>query len=107
MYSLLLIAAGLLLLFDTFSTMRGLGAVVNALKPFETIVGVVALVAGILNFFSLAGITLIAAGLLLGTRAFTTVPRVGDELERASGALTPFRGLIGGTALVIGVLSIF
>ena len=105
-YALIAILAGLLLLADTFMSMNGMSRVIAALKPYETVIGIVALIAGVLHFFSLMGIALIMAGLMLGTRALTTVPSIGDELGSAGSALTPFRGLIGGTVLVMGVLAI-
>ena len=105
-YALIAILTGLLLLADTFMSMNGFDRVIAALKPYETVIGIVALVAGVLHFFSLLGIALVMGGLMLGTRALTTVPNIGDELGSASSALTPFRGLIGGTVLVLGVLTL-
>jgi hypothetical protein len=104
LYALIAILAGLLLLADTFMSMNGMNRVIAALKPYETVIGIVALVAGILHFFSLLGIALVMGGLMLGTRALTTVPNIGDELGSASNALTPFRGIIGGVTLVLGIL---
>ena len=106
LYALIAILTGLLLLADTFISMRGFNRVITALKPYETVIGIVALIAGVLHFFSLLGIALIMGGLMLGTRALTTVPSIGDELGSASSALTPFRGLIGGVTLVLGVLAL-
>jgi hypothetical protein len=104
LYALIAILTGLLLLADTFMSMNGFDRVIAALKPYETVIGIVALIAGIFHFFSLLGIALIMGGLMLGTRALTTVPNIGDELGSASSALTPFRGIIGAVALVLGVL---
>ena len=104
LYALIAILAGLLLLADTFMSMNGMNRVIAALKPYETVIGIVALVAGVFHFFSLLGIALILGGLMLGTRALTTVPNIGDELGSASNALTPFRGLIGIVTLVLGIL---
>ncbi|MEX0908256.1 MAG: hypothetical protein WDZ58_00720 [Gemmatimonadaceae bacterium] len=104
LYAIIAILTGLLLLADTFISMRGLSGVIAALKPYETVIGIVALIAGILHLFSLLGIALIMGGLMLGTRALTTVPNIGDELGSASNALTPFRGVIGGVTLVLGIL---
>ncbi len=106
-YALIAILTGLLLLADTFVSMRGFSGVIAALKPYETVIGIVALIAGVLHFFSLLGIALIMGGLMLGTRALTTVPNIGDELGSAGNALTPFRGLIGGIVLVLGVIALF
>jgi hypothetical protein len=105
-YALIAILTGLLLLADTFVEMRGFSGVIAALKPYETVIGIVALIAGILHLFSLLGIALIMGGLMLGTRALTTVPSIGDELGSASNALTPFRGIIGGVTLVLGVIAL-
>lgn len=105
-YALIAIMTGLLLLADTFMSMSGFNRVIAALKPYETVIGIVALIAGILHLVSLLGIALIMGGLMLGTRALTTVPNIGDELGSASNALTPFRGLIGGVTLVLGVLAL-
>ena len=105
-YALIAILTGLLLLADTFMSMNGFSRVIAALKPYETVIGIVALIAGILNFFSLLGIALIMGGLMLGTRALTTVPNIGDELGSAGSALTPFRGIIGGVTLVLGVIAL-
>ena len=105
-YALIAIMAGLLLLADTFMSMSGFNRVIAALKPYETVIGIVALIAGILHLISLLGIALVMGGLMLGTRALTTVPNIGDELGSASNALTPFRGLIGGVTLVLGVLAL-
>jgi len=106
-YALIAILTGLLLLADTFMSMNGFSRVIAALKPYETVIGIVALIAGVLHFFSLLGIALIMGGLMLGTRALTTVPNIGDELGSAGNALTPFRGLIGGIVLVLGVITLF
>jgi len=106
LYALIAILTGLLLLADTFMSMKGMNRVIATLKPYETVIGIVALVAGIFHFFSLLGIALILGGLMLGTRALTTVPNIGDELGSASNALTPFRGIIGGVALVLGVIAL-
>ena len=105
-YALIAILTGLLLLADTFMSMSGFNRVIAALKPYETVIGIVALVAGVLHLLSLLGIALVMGGLMLGTRALTTVPNIGDELGSASNALTPFRGLIGGVTLVLGVLAL-
>lgn len=105
-YALIAIMTGLLLLADTFMSMSGFNRVIAALKPYETVIGIVALIAGVLHLFSLLGIALVLGGIMLGTRALTTVPNIGDELGSASSALTPFRGLIGGVTLVLGVLAL-
>ena len=105
-YAIIAILTGLLLLADTFMSMNGFNRVIAALKPYETVIGIVALIAGILHLISLLGIALIMGGLMLGTRALTTVPNIGDELGSASNALTPFRGLIGAVTLVLGVLAL-
>lgn len=106
LYAIIAILTGLLLLADTFVSMRGFSGVIAALKPYETVIGIVALVAGIFNLLSLLGIALIMGGLMLGTRALTTVPNIGDELGSASNALTPFRGIIGAVTLVLGVIAL-
>lgn len=106
LYALIAILTGLLLLADTFMSMSGFNRVISALKPYETVIGIVALIAGILHFFSLLGIALIMGGLMLGTRALTTVPNIGDELGSAADKLTPYRGIIGGVTLVLGVIAL-
>ena len=100
------ILAGLLLLADSLGRFQGLGGLIRALRPYQTIIGVTALIAGVLSLFSLLGITLILAGVILGTNALVTVPRVGDEFGGASRALAPFAALIGGVALVLGILTL-
>ena len=106
LYAIIAILTGLLLLADTFMSMSGFNRVIAALKPYETVIGIVALIAGILHFFSLLGIALIMGGLMLGTRALTTVPNIGDELGSAADKLTPYRGIIGGVTLVLGVIAL-
>ena len=106
LYAIIAILSGLLLLADTFMSMSGFNRVIAALKPYETVIGIVALIAGILHFFSLLGIALIMGGLMLGTRALTTVPNIGDELGSAADKLTPYRGIIGGVTLVLGVIAL-
>lgn len=100
------ILAGLLLLADSLGKFRGLGNLIRGLRPYQTVIGVVALVAGVMSFFSLLGITLILAGVILGTNALVTVPRVGDEFGGAGRALAPFAALIGGVALLLGLMSL-
>lgn len=107
LYAITAILTGLLLLADTFMSMSGFNRVIAALKPYETVIGIVALVAGIFNIFSLLGIALIMGGIMLGTRALTTVPNIGDELGSAADKLTPFRGIIGAVALILGLVTLF
>jgi hypothetical protein len=107
LYALTAIMTGLLLLADTFMSMSGFNRVIAALKPYETVIGIVALVAGVFKIFSILGIALILGGIMLGTRALTTVPNIGDELGNAADKLTPYRGIIGGVALVLGLIALF
>ncbi len=105
--AIIAILAGLLLLASFFGSVRGLERAVSALQPFETVIGVVAIVAGVLSITSLTGIVLILAGLILAIGALGAVPKIGPGLKRASGALEPFRILIGIITLVVGILGLF
>lgn len=51
-------------------------------------------------------ITLIVSGLVLLAGMFHVIPGLGKYLDRAGRFLTPFQGIIGIIAIVVGVLSL-
>lgn len=105
--SIMAVLAGLLLLANIFRSIRGLDRAVTALEPFETVIGVIVTVAGLLRITSLTGVVLVLAGLILAAGALVAVPKVGNDLQRASGALQPFRTVIGIVTLAVGVIGLF
>ena len=98
------ILAGMLLLGEVFKQDGRASRFVDNLRPFDAALGVTALVIGILNFFSWLGLALILGGLVLGARALSAVPNVGDDLVRAGDKIGGFRVLIGTVLVVMGVL---
>tara|TARA_R110002020_G_scaffold215309_16_gene422469 strand:+ start:42 stop:416 length:375 start_codon:yes stop_codon:yes gene_type:complete len=83
----------------------------NFLNPFSAIIGGISLILGLIFLFrpfcSLHDITGIVAGLTLLSGSLEKIPAIGDLLEKASGALNPFRAIIGICALVVGILGLF
>jgi hypothetical protein len=98
------ILAGMLLLGEVFNQGGRASRFVENLRPFDAILGVTALIIGILNIFSLLGLVLILGGLVLGARALSTVPNVGDDLARAGDKIGGFRVLIGVVLVILGAL---
>lgn len=98
------ILAGMLLVGELFNQGGRASRFVDNLRPFDAIIGITAIVLGILNLFSLLGLLLILGGLVLGARALSTVPNVGDDLVRAGDKVGGFRVLIGSVLIVLGVM---
>ncbi|HEU4748473.1 MAG TPA: hypothetical protein VFS56_08220 [Gemmatimonadaceae bacterium] len=102
--ALIAILAGMLLAADLFNQGGRASRFVDNLRPFDAMLGITAIVLGILNLFSFLGLMLILGGLVLGARALSTVPTVGDDLVRAGDKIAGFRVLIGTVLIVLGVL---
>lgn len=101
------ILAGMLLLGEILNKGGTASRFVDNLRPFDAALGVTAIIIGILNFLSLLGLMLILGGLVLGARALSAVPNVGDDLVRAGDKIGGFRVLIGGVLILLGVLRLF
>lgn len=102
--ALVAILAGMLLAADLFNQGGRASRFIDNLRPFDAILGITAIVLGILNLFSFLGLMLILGGLVLGARALSTVPSVGDDLVRAGDKIAGFRVLIGTVLIVLGAL---
>ena len=102
--ALVAILAGMLLAAELFNQGGRASRFVDNLRPFDAMLGITAIVLGILNLFSFLGVMLILGGLVLGARALSTVPTVGDDLVRAGDKIAGFRVLIGTVLIVLGVL---
>lgn len=105
--AIMAILAGLLLLSGVLRRGSAPGKVAAALRPFEVVIGVVALVVGVLNITSVIGVALIIAGLALAAEAMTSIPGIGDELQRAGNALRGFSAVIGLLVLILGIIQFF
>ena len=102
--ALVAILAGMLLAADLFNQGGRASRFIDNLRPFDAMLGITAIVLGILNLFSFLGLMLILGGLVLGARALSTVPSVGDDLVRAGDKIAGFRVLIGTVLIVLGAL---
>lgn len=102
--ALVAILAGMLLAADLFNQGGRASRFIDNLRPFDAMLGIAAIVLGILNLFSFLGLMLILGGLVLGARALSTVPTVGDDLVRAGDKIAGFRVLIGSVLIVLGAL---
>jgi hypothetical protein len=99
------VLAGMLLLSEVYKESGTASRLVDRLRPFDAVIGVSAIVIGIVHLFSLLGIFLILGGLVLGARALSSVPNVGDDLVRASDKVAGFRVLIGSILILLGILN--
>lgn len=101
---LLAIVCGIVLLSGLLGGRRN-GAP-RSRAQIETVIGVVALVVGVLHITSVVGVALIVAGLVLAASAMRTIPRVGNDLQRAGHWLSRFRVVVGLFVLLVGVVSL-
>jgi len=72
------------------------------LSRFQTIIGIIAIVVGIL-YFGLQGIVAIIAGLVLAMGILTSIPAIGESLEKVAKWLGRFQTIIGIIAIIIGI----
>jgi hypothetical protein len=100
------IIAGLILAMGILPSIPAIGksleSVAKWLGRFQTIIGVIAIIVGIL-YFGLQGIVAIVAGLILAMGILTSIPAIGDSLEKVAKWLGGFQTIIGIIAIVIGI----
>ena len=72
------------------------------MSRFQTIIGIIAIVVGIL-YFGLQGIVAIIAGLVLAMGILTSIPAIGESLEKVAKWLGRFQTIIGIIAIIIGI----
>ena len=100
------IIAGLILAMGILPSIPAVGKslenVAKWLGRFQTIIGVIAIIVGII-YFGLQGIVAIIAGLILATGILTSIPAVGESLEKVAKWLGTFQTIIGIIAIIIGI----
>jgi hypothetical protein len=100
------IIAGLILAMGILPSIPAVGKslenVAKWLGRFQTIIGVIAIIVGII-YFGLQGIVAIIAGLILATGILTSIPAVGESLEKVAKWLGTFQTIIGTIAIIIGI----
>ncbi|MAZ29503.1 MAG: hypothetical protein CL868_20815 [Cytophagaceae bacterium] len=114
LYDLANICAGLILSISLLDRWDGEGnffkKVSATLSPFAAIIGGICLVLGIVfllrPFCAFHDITGIVAGLTLLSGSLSSIPGVGNGLEKLSRSLNPYRAVIGMIALIVGILGL-
>ncbi|MFH1328053.1 MAG: hypothetical protein ABIH76_04280 [Candidatus Bathyarchaeota archaeon] len=100
------IIAGLILAMGILPSIPAVGKslekIAKWLGRFQTIIGVIAIIVGIL-YFGMQGIVAIVAGLILAMGILTSIPAIGNSLEKIAKWLGRFQTIIGIIAIIIGV----